>query len=74
MKTFQLFLEDAESARASLENLNARRELAMKKNRETSGTFKDRMRKAIKKMKKKNEEHWERIHKKEKEVKEKRAK
>lgn len=74
MKTFQLFLEDAESARASLENLNARRELATKKNRETSGTFKDKMRKTIKKMKIKNAEHWERIHKKEKEVKDKRAK
>ena len=60
MKSFQLFNEDAQEAKErqlrSLEDLERRREQAQTKAREIAGTFKQRTRKRLKRIKSKHDE------------------
>jgi hypothetical protein len=75
MKSFQVFKEDSQEAKErqlqSLKDLEARREKAQKKSREISGSFKDRTRKNVKKIKRKHLDIMQKYHEKQAEMKDK---
>lgn len=75
MKSFQLFLEDAQDAEErraqSLEVLNARRQFAREKSKDSSVRFKKRSLERQKKIREKQQEILKKVREKEAKVKEK---